>query len=129
MALPLLATLGGLAATVFDDLFPDKNESQKMQNAFILEMVKHQGKIELAASANIKAEAASQHWLAANWRPITMLVFVGLIVARMFGYTAPNISEAEYVKLWSIMELGIGGYIASRGVEKIVPKITDVLKR
>lgn len=80
-------------------------------------------------SANIRTEGASEHWLAANWRPILMLVFGGLIVARWFGFTAPGIAEAEYLKLWSIVEIGIGGYVIGRSAEKIVPSIASALKR
>ena len=39
---------------------------------------------------------------------------------RWFGLSAPGISEAEYLALWDIIKLGISGYVASRGIEKIV---------
>jgi hypothetical protein len=77
----------------------------------------------------IKAEAASEHWLAANWRPVLMLTFGGLIVARWFGWSTPGLSEAEYLKLWDIVQLGIGGYTIGRSVEKITPSIADAIKR
>jgi hypothetical protein len=67
--------------------------------------------------------------LAANWRPITMLIFVGLIVARWFGWAAPNLAEEEYIKLWSIVELGLGGYVIGRSAEKILPKIVEAVKK
>lgn len=77
----------------------------------------------------IKAEASSDSWLAANWRPIVMLVFTGLIVARWFGWAAPNLSEQEYIKLWSIVELGMGGYVIGRSAEKIIPVVANAIKR
>ena len=58
-----------------------------------------------------------------------MLTFGGLIVARWFGWAAPNLSEAEYLKLWSIVELGIGGYVIGRSAEKVFPTIAQVLKK
>ena len=58
-----------------------------------------------------------------------MLVFVGLIVARWFGWAAPGLSEAEYLKLWSIVEFGLGGYVIGRSVEKIAPSIASAMKR
>jgi hypothetical protein len=54
-----------------------------------------------------------------------MLVFVALIVARWFGLAAPNLQEAEYLKLWDIVQLGLGGYVIGRSVEKIMPQIGD----
>jgi hypothetical protein len=58
-----------------------------------------------------------------------MITFVALIVARWFGWAAPNLSEAEYIKLWSIVEFGLGGYVVGRSVEKIAPSIAQAIKR
>ena len=58
-----------------------------------------------------------------------MLVFVALIVARWFGYAAPGLSEAEALKLWSIVELGLGGYVIGRSAEKVAPAILDAIKK
>ncbi len=93
------------------------------------QLLSHQAEIESAAAKIINTEAASTHWLAANWRPLTMLVFVGLIVARWFGWAAPGLQEAEYLKLWSIVEFGLGGYVVGRSVEKVAPSIAAAMKR
>ena len=58
-----------------------------------------------------------------------MLTFGGLIVARWFGWAAPDLSQAEYLKLWNIVELGLGGYVIGRSAEKIAPTIAAALKR
>lgn len=110
-------------------LFPDPADAQKAQLA-LLEMAQRGELAEMAARAEIvKAEAQSEHWLVATWRPILMLTFGGLIVARWFGWAAPSLSEAEYLKLWSIVEFGIGGYVVGRSVEKIVPNVASALKK
>jgi len=125
----LIPVLAPIIGKVVGNLFPDPEQQAKAQHEMMLELMKHQSQIETAAASIIQAEAASQHWLAANWRPITMLVFLGLIVARWFGWAAPNLAEAEYIKLWSIVEFGLGGYVVGRSVEKIAPGIADALKR
>lgn len=98
-----------------------------------LELMKlaQQGELnELLPRAEIiKTEAASSHWLAANWRPLVMLTFTALIVARWFGWAAPNLAEAEYLKLWSIVELGLGGYVIGRSVEKVAPSVLSAFKK
>jgi hypothetical protein len=125
----MLLDLLGIGAKLIDKIIPDKEAADKAK----LELLKldQEGKLtELKAQAQIiNTEAASQHWLAANWRPITMLIFVGLIVARWFGWAAPNLAEEEYIKLWSIVELGLGGYVIGRSVEKIVPTIAGAMKK
>jgi hypothetical protein len=52
-----------------------------------------------------------------------------LIVLRWLGWSAPGISEAEALKLWNIVEIGLGGYVIGRSAEKTLPRIVEVLKR
>jgi hypothetical protein len=122
-----LAALLGLGSQIIDRVWPDPAKRAEAQIA-LLEMAQRGELADLAARAEIvKTEAASSHWLAANWRPILMLTFGGLIVARWFGWAAPNLSDAEYLKLWDIVELGLGGYVIGRSVEKVAPAIAGAL--
>jgi hypothetical protein len=127
----LLPVLGKVGERVADKFFPDPADAikrQQMSQEFITSIIGQSQEIDRAAAEIIKTEAASDHWLAANWRPLTMITFVGLIVARWFGWAAPALSEAEYLKLWSIVEFGLGGYVVGRSVEKMVPSLADAIK-
>lgn len=125
---PITAALN-LGGQLIDRLWPDQDKRDQAKIA-LMEMAQKGELAELTGRAEIvKTEAASEHWLAANWRPLLMLTFGGLIVARWFGWAAPNLSEAEYLKLWSIVELGIGGYVIGRSAEKVLPTIAQVLKK
>lgn len=124
----LLGPLLDFGSKVFDKVFPDPEKANEAKLK-LMEMAQRGELEELAArSSIIKAEASSEHWIVAAWRPILMLTFGGLIVARWLGFSAPGISEAEILKLWSIVEFGLGGYIVGRSVEKVVPSITDAMK-
>jgi hypothetical protein len=128
----LLPILGNIASKVAGNLFPDPADELKRKEAehqFTLGVMQHANQIEQAAADIVKAEAQSSHFLAANWRPITMLVFVGLVVARWFGWSAPGLSEAEALKLWDIVQLGLGGYVIGRSAEKVVPALAEAMKR
>ena len=128
----LLPILGSIGAQVAKSLFPDPADELKRSEAeksFALETMKQAQAIEQAAADIVKAEASSGNWLASSWRPITMLIFVALIVARWFGWAAPNLAEEEYIKLWSIVELGLGGYVIGRSVEKIAPMVADAMTK
>lgn len=124
----LLGPLLDFGSKVFDKVFPDPEKANEAKLK-LLELAQ-KGELEELASrtAIIKAEASSEHWIVAAWRPILMLTFGALIVARWLGYSAPGISEAEILKLWSIVEFGLGGYIVGRSVEKIAPSITEAMK-
>ncbi len=125
----IIGTVGSILSPIIDRIFPNSEAAQKAKHQLMLELSKNENEFQLALSSIIKAEAASAHWLAANWRPITMLTFVGLIVARWFGFAAPELSEAEYLALWEIVKIGLGGYVGGRTLEKIVPQITHALKK
>lgn len=113
---------------VLDKVIPDP-VAQAEAKVKLMELAQKGEFAEMNARADIiKAEAASESWLAQSWRPILMLTFGALIVARWMGFAAPGISEDEILKLWSIVELGLGGYVVGRTVEKIVPSITNAFK-
>ncbi len=119
----------GAGLQIINKFIPDPAEKAKAQQAW-LEM-DHQERMQALGSSGeiIKTEAASSHWLAANWRPLTMLTFTALIVARWFGWSAPNLDPAEYLKLWDIVQLGLGGYVIGRSVEKVAPAIADAMRK
>ena len=108
---------------VIDKVFPDAENAEQVKVVLAEMMLK--GELDtLAQQAGvIKADAQGEGWLQRSWRPIVMLTFTGLIVARWMGWSAPNLTETVELKLLSIVQLGLGGYIASRGVEKVVDKI------
>ena len=125
----LIPVLAPILGKILDKAIPDKDAKEKAQAAALGQLLEHQHEIEQAAATVVKTEAASSHWLAANWRPLTMLTFTGLIVARWFGFAAPELSDAEYLALWDIVELGLGGYVVGRSVEKIAPSLAQAISK
>ena len=123
---PITAALD-VGGKLIDRLWPDPAQRAQAQIA-LLELAQRGELAEFTGRAGIvQAEAASGHWLASNWRPLLMLTFGALIVARWFGWAAPNLTEAEYLKLWGIVELGLGGYVIGRSAEKILPAMADAI--
>lgn len=125
----LIPALAPLLGDIIRSKFPDPAEAAKLEAEMQAELWRNAHQLNAAAADIIKTEAQSQHWLAAIWRPLVMLTFCGLIVARWFGWAAPNLSEAEYLKLWSIVEFGLGGYVIGRSVEKVAPSIAGAMRR
>ena len=125
----LIPVLAPILGNIVKSKFPDPAEAAKIEGELTAQLWANAHQLNAAAAEIIKTEANSQHVLAAVWRPVVMLTFAGLIVARWFGWAAPNLSEAEYIKLWSIVEFGLGGYVVGRSVEKIAGPIATALKR
>jgi len=129
MLAALLPALVPILGDALRRLFPDPAEAAKAQAELNNALLANAAEIEKAAAGIIADEAKSEHWLAASWRPMVMLTFTALIVARWLGYSAPGISEAEVLKLWDIVQLGLGGYVIGRSAEKIVPQLSQIVAK
>lgn len=127
MIAALLPAMLPVLGDLFKRWFPDPAEAAKAQQDMMMALLSQQSALNAAAGDIIKAEAQSEHWLAACWRPVLMLTFGALIVARWLGWSAPGIAEAEVLKLWDIVQLGLGGYVIGRSVEKIAPQLAQVV--
>lgn len=110
----LLPTLG----RIIDKAVPDKDLAQKIK-AEANEQLINQRNTEFESAAKIVLAEAQGSWIKGNWRPITMLVFVGLIVAHWFGLSPDNLSEAQVLELYQLVQIGLGGYVLGRSAEKV----------
>jgi hypothetical protein len=129
MIAALLPALVPILGKALGNLIPDANARAQAEAEVAKQLLASSAELERAAGEIVLAEARSEHFLAACWRPILMLTFGALIVARWLGYSAPGISEAEVLKLWDIVQLGLGGYVIGRSAEKIAPQIVAALKK
>ena len=129
MIAALLPALVPILGKALGNLIPDPAAKAQAEAEIAKQLLASSAELERAAGDIVLAEAKSEHFLAACWRPILMLTFGALIVARWLGYSAPGISEAEVLKLWDIVQLGLGGYVIGRSAEKIAPQIADALRR
>ena len=129
----ILSFLGGALKPItglIDDLHTSDEERltlkvalDKIEADLKVEGYKYDTALAEARSSIIIAEAQSQSWLARNWRPITMLMFGGLILAIATGLTDVDDLAAVPDQLWRLLQIGIGGYIVGRSAEKIVPQV------
>ena len=123
----LIAGIFKPAADLIDNLHTSEEERLEQKRLLLEVQAKamdrvHEYNTTLLESQSkiVNSEAKSEHFLAATWRPIVMLVFTALVVARFFGFHAPSMTEAEYLELWGLIQLGLGGYVAGRSAEKMM---------
>lgn len=135
----LIGSLLNLGGKVLDRVIPDPTaraaanlELLKLAQNGELAVLAADTEITKAAADIVKTEAGSSNILTSSWRPILMLVFGGLIVARWFGWSTDGLSEKEALELWSIVKIGLGGYVVGRSVEQtaktVVPAIVAARK-
>ena len=127
--IPIIGDIVKEIGSTVREAIPDRDQADRLLTQITEVFAKHEGKLAEHNAANIQAEVHSKSWLARNWRPIAMLTFIGLIVAHWFGWTAPNLTEAEILSLLNLVKIGLGGYIGGRTVEKIAPGIINAIKK
>lgn len=76
----------------------------------------------------ITAEATGESWLQRNWRPLTMLSFVVIIFWTWFRGPPPHMTEAVVLEVFTIIKIGLGGYVAGRSGEKIAKTIPAIIQ-
>jgi predicted MFS family arabinose efflux permease len=142
-ALPLIGKIvGPLLGKVFgivDQMVEDKDEAARMKAAIQMQMMDIDHKEFMSSlqeqASIIKAEATGHSWLQRNWRPILMLVIVAIVANNylIFPYLSMFTEKSVLLelpdKLWTLMTLGVGGYIGGRTVEKAAGKVAEVMKK
>ncbi len=123
MPVKMLVTVGSM---LVEKLFPDPVKRAEAQ-AKLMEL-EQTGELKQVESAMqvVVAEAKSEHWIVAAWRPITMLTFTAITANNFILYpylslfwdNAPTIELPSY--LWEALKIGLGGYIVGRSCEKSV---------
>lgn len=114
----LITALIPALSKVIDKAVPDKDLAKKIEAEVQKELITNTHN-EFQAAAKIVLAEAQGSWLKGNWRPLTMLIFVGLICAHWLGFTPDNLSEAEVLELMDLVQIGLGGYVLGRSAEKV----------
>ncbi|KAA3659892.1 MAG: hypothetical protein DWQ10_07905 [Calditrichaeota bacterium] len=97
-----------------------KAKLMDIENQLQLKVLEYETKLMEAQKDVITAEATGQSWMQRNWRPITMLTFLALVVCDSFGFLKFRLAE----EAWTLLQIGLGGYVVGRSAEKIVPQFT-----
>ena len=134
--LPIIGDLINAGTNLIKSYFPpDLSPEQKAkleqglaeaQNQLTNSVIKyHENEIEQKASI-IRAEAQGDSWIQKSWRPITMLVFVFIIANNyiLFPYISLFGGKATALAIppdmWSLLKIGLSGYVVGRSVEKSI---------
>ena len=119
----LIAGIFKPAAELIDELHTSEDERLQakthlldVQAAAMQRVFDYESQALQAKASIVQAEAQSEHWITATWRPITMLTLLTLAVGDSMGWL-PNPLRDE---AWTLLQIGLGGYVVARSGEKIV---------
>lgn len=110
------------AVKLVDDLHTSGEERLQLQsqikaveNELLAKVIDYENQLLQSKTAMITAESTGQSWIQRNWRPITMLTFLALVVLDSFGWLPNPLAD----EAWTLLQIGLGGYVAGRSAEKI----------
>ena len=123
----LIPALIGPVSKLLDQFIEDKDLSKKLKQELELEMLKKQDELTKAAAEVVKAEAQSQHWIVAAWRPILMLVITFIVAMHYAIFPLASLAGYDLMielpqELWTLLQIGVGGYVVGRSGEKMMEK-------
>ena len=132
MQAPAVVTgLFSIGSKLIDHWFPDADEADKRKTELLTNIQNGNMKEVEEAASVIRAEANSEHFLVAAWRPITMLTFVFIIANNyiLYPYLALFFEQAPKLEIppdmWGLLKIGLGGYVVGRSGEKIAQVYKD----
>jgi hypothetical protein len=124
---------------VIGKVIPDADLLIKVKAELIEAGMKAESELARAGAEVIMAEAKGESPAQRNWRPHLMYLIMAVIVfnaiivpvSASFGYVIPTVDALSAIpeQLWSLLTLGMGGYIAGRSAEKIAATIAPMLKK
>jgi hypothetical protein len=138
-AIPIVGDLLKGIVKVVDDAVPDSDLKAKLESednrAKLESGLKEMSQRMQLQQAAIVAEIQGESWLQRNWRPLTMMVFVFIIVNNFvlvpyltqFWVGMPTLPLPP--ELWQLLEIGLGGYIAGRTIEKVTETVVEGKKK
>jgi hypothetical protein len=122
-----VTALSGLAQRIVNVFLPDKAQQEKDAATLQIQQLIAESDIFKAQAGIVQAEVGGTG-IKAWWRPITMLTFVAIVVARFLGYDAKAMTPDDYAQLWALIKIGLGGYVVGRSAEKIAPTVAQVIR-
>lgn len=115
---PISKTIDNVSTTD-EERLKLRNELQKIQSELHTKFIEYETQLLEAQKSVLLAESTGKSWLQRNWRPITMLTFLVLVVLESLNLLNTTLNQ----EAWYLLKIGLGGYVIGRSAEKIVPQI------
>lgn len=98
-----------------EEVLKIKESMFKIEQATTLKMMEYESQLLESRTKIISAEATGASWIQRNWRPVTMLTFLVLVVLDSLKILPTPLAE----EAWTMLQIGLGGYVVGRSGEKI----------
>jgi hypothetical protein len=129
-ALQIIAPLAKMLFSTIDKAIPDKDLAERLKFQLNEQLLKSSTE-ELKAAASIVEAEAKSNWFVSSWRPLLMYVLIFILVWNyIFGPIIKIIAGSVITfelpgDVWTLLQIGLGGYVVGRSGESIARTIAN----
>lgn len=129
-ALNIIAPLAKMLFSTVDKAIPDKDLAEKLKAQLNTQLIQS-GTEELKAAASIVEAEAKSNWFVAGWRPTLMYVLIFILIWNyIIGpvcklFTGTIITFELPGDVWTLLQIGLGGYVVGRSGESIARTLAN----
>lgn len=105
-----------------DTLTVSSTEKKQIRSQIVDTLYRYSSDLEKEQASIIRNETQG-NWLQKSWRPIVMLAFTFIVLLGAF-VKLPLLEDTS--KFWDLLEIGLGGYVIGRSVEKVTGKLRKI---
>lgn len=127
--MPVIAALFGAVGSFVTGFFNFKgDQATTVQDTlkFLGDVNTNDAQAQVAAADALSQILTNGSFLEKNWRPVFMLICMMIIVCSFFGLVPTHLNDPispTMDKIWTMIQIGLVGYIPARTLEKIVTQI------
>ncbi len=124
----LLPIITPILGDVLKKVIPDTDRHREIEREIKLALLDHTDSLERMRGEIVLAEAKSNNWLTAAWRPMLMMVIILIVAMNYLVFPIAGILTGTVHsiflpdQLWDLLTIGVGGYVVGRSGEKMVDK-------
>ncbi len=129
-ALQIVAPLAKMLFSTVDKAVADKDLAEKLKAQLNVQLLQSSTEELKAAASVIEAEAKS-NWYVSGWRPTLMYILIFILVWNyIIGPIAKIVTGAIITfelpgDVWTLLNIGLGGYVVGRSGESIARTIAN----
>lgn len=125
MNLSIINEMLSSVTKLIDNLSANSAKKEKLKSEVSRTIMEYLDNLAQTQKDIIITEAKG-NWLQRSWRPIVMLAFAAVVLLGVF-FPIPLLNNAS--PFWSLLEIGLGGYVIGRSAEKITTNITNYRRK
>lgn len=132
-ALQIIAPLAKMLFSTVDKAVADKDLAAQLKAQLNIQLMQSSSD-ELKAAASIVEAEAKSNWFAASWRPMLMYVLIFILIWNyILGpiirvFTGSIITFELPGDVWTLLNIGLGGYVIGRSGESIARTLANKTK-